>query len=209
MIRSYSILVVVAALVLSACDGGDTDEPLAAAPGRFSATVTIDGGDRVDLDGSAFATPSQLIVLDSVFVSEDSLITIDSIRTGFMVTLGTFAPTGPGYFISLMREGDRPDVGTYALGGGFERDEFSAFFSSFDRTGTPGLGDAFVAESGTLTVEASSETRVAGRFEFRARTFDFDGEGEAIRMATVRGAFDAQIRAFPAGFPRGYLGGDL
>lgn len=206
MLRFYSLLLLAAMLVLAACDSGDSDEPLTAAPGRFSATVTLDGGDRLAFGGSAFATPSQLIVLDSVFAGEDSLFTIDSLRTGFTISLGGFTGSGPTHLISLMRDGDRPPSGTYALGDGFEGDAFSAFFSSFNRTGLPSIGTAFVAESGTLTIEMSSDTRVAGRFEFRARSFDFDESGDASRTATVRGAFDANIRTFPEGFPRGTAG---
>jgi hypothetical protein len=207
MIRAYSLLLLTAVLFLTACDSNDDgDEQLIAQPGRFSATVTIDGGDRLSFDGLASASPSQLIVFDSVFVGEDSLFTIDSLRTSFMITLGSFTGSGPGHYISLTREGERPEPGTYALGG-FDREGFFAFFSSFDGLASPNGGTAFVAESGTLTVEASSDSRVAGRFEFRARSIRFGEDDEAERTATVRGAFDAQIRAFPDGFPRGTSGG--
>ncbi|MEP0548732.1 MAG: hypothetical protein ABJF88_17485 [Rhodothermales bacterium] len=205
--RANSLLLLTAVLFLAACDSNDDDGRLIAQPGRFSATVTIDGGDRLSFDGLASASPGQLIVLDSVFVGEDSLFTIDSLRTSFMITLGAFQGTGPGHFISLMRDGERPEPGTYTLGGLFDPTEFSAFFSSFDRTGFPGVGTTLVAESGTLTVEASSDERIAGRFEFRARSIGFGEDDEAEQAATVRGAFDAQIRAFPDGFPRGTSGG--
>ena len=206
--RSYSIVLLTAVLVLAACDSGDADERLVAEPGRFSADVTIDGGDRISFDGLASATNAGLFVVDydSLYTGEDSLFTVDSFRTAFTISLGAFTGSGPGHFVSLMREGEQPEPGTYALGG-VDREGFFGFFSSFDRSTFPNGGTAFVAESGTVTVEQSSDSRVAGRFEFRARSVGF-GEGDEVgQTATVRGAFDAAIRPLPEGFPRGTSGG--
>ena len=205
--RAYSLLLLMAVLCLAACDSGDADEPLDAQPGRFSATVTIDGGDRFSFDGLASATNFRgfIVDYDSLYVGNDSLYTGDSLRSTFMITLGGFTGSGPGHYVSLMREGERPEPGTYAFGG-VDREAFFGFFSSFDGLALPNAGTAFVAESGTVTVERSSDERVAGRFEFRARSIGF-GEGDEVgQTATVRGAFDAQIRAFPEGFPRGTSG---
>ncbi len=119
-----------------------------------------------------------------------------------MITLGEFAGTGPGHFISLGREGERPTPGTYAFGG-FDREGVFGFYTSIERTAFPNGGTTFAAESGTLTVESSSDERIAGRFEFRARSFGFGEGDEGGRTAIVRGAFDAEIRSFPVEFPRG------
>ena len=202
MIRASSLLLLTVALSLAACDSGNTDDEFVAGPGQFSASITLDGGERSTFDGFASATNSGFILLDSVFVEQDSLRTIDSLETAFIVTLGELAGSGPGRFISFVRQGERPAPGTYTLGG-FDRTEFTAIYTTLDRIGFPGGGSTFFAESGTLTVETSSEERIAGRFEFRARSFDL-GEGPGDEQnATVRGAFDAAIRPLPEGFPRG------
>lgn len=193
MMRSCSLLLVAFALGLTACDSGDADEPLVTEPGRFSALVAIDGGDRISFGGLASATPTGLFVLDSVFVGDDSLRTLDTLRTAFMITLGEFASSGPGHLISFLLDGGQPAPGTYALGG-FDRDGFFAFFSSLDGPAFPIGGAAFAAESGTLTLDVSTADRVAGRFEFRARSLAL-GEGSgSSRTATIRGVFDASIR---------------
>jgi hypothetical protein len=205
MMRSYSILLLTAVLVFAACDSGDADEPLVDGPGRFSASVTIDGGGAFSFDGLASATSGPTFFVDSLLIGEDSLFTGDSLRSIFMITLGGPVRSGPSHFISLMRESGRPEPGAYDFGG-FERTGFGGFFSSYDGAPAPTNGSVYVAESGTLTVEFSNEERIAGRFEFRARSFDFGEGGEAMRAATVRGAFDAQIRSFPTEFPRGLRG---
>jgi hypothetical protein len=206
--RTYSLLLLTAALCLAACDSSsDADEPLVAPPGRFSADVVIDGAGAVSFDGFASATNSGFFVdYDSLYIGDDSLFTGDSLRSTFMITLGAFEGPGRGQFISLTRQGERPETGTYALDD-FDRDAFFAFYVSPSGSGFPSDGDIFAAESGTVTIERSSDQRVAGRFDFRARSFGL-GEGEENgRTATVRGAFDAAIQPLPEGFPRGMSGG--
>ncbi len=106
-----------------------------------------------------------------------------------------------------MREGDRPEPGTYTLGG-FDRTGFFGVYSSVEGgVGMPDLGSVFAAEAGTIIIEISTPARVAGQAEFRARSFGFDGGREEGRAATVSVVFDADIRALPEGFPRGVPGG--
>ncbi len=192
MLRALPLLLL--ALTLTACDSGDSGGPEELPPpdlGAFHATVSFDGGDRLDLSGFASSATAPLFVLDSLFVPGDSLGVPDS-TSSFTISLTAFDPSQPQNeqtirTISLTRfDGERPGVGTYPLSG-FDRSGFIAYFASFDRAG----GTVLSAETGTLTIDVSTETRTAGSFTFRGSYAPLEG-GDA-RTATVMGRFDARF----------------
>ncbi len=193
MKRALPLLLLLTTLLLAACDSNEAEDLSPVNLGEFRASITFDGGDRIDLAGLASASTFPVFVIDSLFVPGDSLATPDS-STSFLISLTDFDPTqGPTEqtfrSISFMQfDSERPAVGTYPIGG-FDRSGFTALFTSADRSG--GSRTVLASESGTLTVEVSTEERTAGSFTFRGSYTPLEGGGR--RTAIITGTFDARF----------------
>jgi len=148
---------------LTAC-GSDTTAADGddAQPGTFTATVT--GHLSTALSGVAAATGG-------------------AVTGGW----GVVMPPGGPMSITLVLPGkNRPPTGTYPIVEGVQAlgSEDSLFFASFSAAvGTP----SFTSREGTLTIQSSSATRVAGSFSFEAMRGTV-GNPEIVR---VEGTFNA------------------
>ncbi len=163
------------ALGLAACDSGEPDPPAPPYLGDFSATVTSSAGDSVAFSGNAltrFAGDTlQTITLAEVDEGDEGEL---DLRRSVMLSASTLFPSSPGvYDIGDAVSGDAP---------------FTALYSDFTRLGAP----FFFAESGTLTLEAVTETTVAGRFAFEGTGRSSNPDSISARYA-ARGTFEAVV----------------
>lgn len=152
------------ALTLLGC-GGDSTGP--SAPGTFAVVVT---GDVFDIArGTAHFTEDGRFVLTLINGSEpcDPQLRVEDI-------------------FRVFGEEARPQVGTHVVSesGPLEPGMFGAHWFKVRDQG----GSTLYSSGGTLTISASSDSRIAGRFRFGARG-SLDGRSD-VEVA-IEGSFDA------------------
>jgi hypothetical protein len=164
MLRSASILILMAAALLAACSDDSTGTApdgtyTAAVEGSFTAVLSGPAyfGTGVDDDGGAY--------LAIVLGDEDAEHVIGIARPG--TTL--------------------PSIGSYDLDLGSE----TGFGALHVVSNGDELLAIFIASSGTLTITESSSRRLKGTFEYIAEPLFADPEEEAEEV-TVEGSFDAE-----------------
>lgn len=98
-----------------------------------------------------------------------------------------------GLFGWIARGSDRPGSGTYSLksGADFSGSAFAGvLWESFGGGGQS--APFYVIESGTLTLDASSDDRVAGSIDATATAFSFTSSGATQESVTLSGSFTAK-----------------
>ena len=158
-------------LLLVACDSSGDDDGDGSRLGNGSASVT--GALTSQFSGSAVFT-----------VSEDQQ------GSGFILLIAdTDDPTEdePTEFVTVLRRGERPAVGTYDL----EVDSTNVPVMIAGYYKASGSSETIVAGvTGTLTITESTSSRVKGSYEFDGGV-DTDEDGELDEEAAFSGSFEA------------------
>lgn len=155
--------------------GCDDDDGPTGPEGEGSFTVTISGDISRQFSGSAvFAINKEqgeegfALALAAGEDNEETLMLVSF----FLVT------------------GTPPGKGTYVIG---ESATETIFHSWYNATGE--YNEMFFAESGSITVNSSSNTRFAGSFQYTAKGW-ISGDYETEKEVNITGNFDAVGAAF-------------
>lgn len=173
------VLAAAVALLFTACDsGGDDDDGGGGiAPDVGSSSVNVTGGDGTNFSGSGvFATSADL----DPESGEGTSIVLFRVSEGDTLV------------VAIGREADGvPAEGTYAFFDGTNAepspDEFIAIFYR----GTANTTFLAVSEGGSLTIDASSDSRVEGTFAFTGQGFNFRDFTQEPVSVTADGSFTA------------------
>ena len=179
------LFLAVALLSLSACDSGGNNEEEntnTVADGRVE--VNVSGDAEAEFDGYAY------------FYEATNPETSQTVFGIVLSNTNDATPDQQTRFIVIARESGRPNTGQHAFAQLEEDDElkpsdFVAIVSSAVSDGSV-LG-FYASNGGTLTIDRSSESSVAGSFEIDAVGVRLSEDGQSTEQVnvTVEGAFDA------------------